>query len=171
MGGDGWPSTAARQVRSLEGMNAKALVSAILIGSIAVAVAVAFADSSIVVLALPELFSDLDATIPGVSFVVTAYNIVVAVGAFLVLPIARRVSPRLLAQTGLVAFLAASIGAAAADSLTTLVAAPVIRAQENHLASSSEATMTMRHTNSSARTASPPGTTWNSPGPSPTSWG
>ena len=122
MGGDGWPSTAARQVRSLEGMNAKALVSAILIGSVAVAVAVAFADSSIVVLALPELFSDLDATIPGVSFVVTAYNIVVAVGAFLVLPIARRVSPRLLAQTGLVAFLAASIGAAAADSLTALVA-------------------------------------------------
>lgn len=103
-------------------MNAKALVSAILIGSVATAVAVAFADSSIVVLALPELFSEFDTTIPGVSFVVTSYNIVVAIGAFLVLPIARRVSPRLLAQTGLVVFLVASIGAAAADGLTILVA-------------------------------------------------
>ena len=100
-------------------MNVKAVVSALLIGSVALAVGVAFADSSIVVLALPDLFSELDTTIPGVSFVVTAYNTVVAI---VVLPLARRVSPRLLAQVGLVAFLAASIGAAAADGLTTLVA-------------------------------------------------
>ena len=103
-------------------MNVKALVSALLIGSVALAVGVAFADSSIVVLALPDLFNELDTTIPGVSFVVTAYNTVVAIAAFVVLPLARRVSPRLLAQVGLVAFLAASIGAAAADGLTTLVA-------------------------------------------------
>jgi hypothetical protein len=39
----------------------------VLIGFVAVAVAVAFADSSIVVLALPELYGRFDTTIEGVS--------------------------------------------------------------------------------------------------------
>jgi len=45
------------------------------------AVAVAFADSSIVVLALPELYARFNTTIEGVSWVVTAYNLAVAVTA------------------------------------------------------------------------------------------
>ena len=48
---------------------------------VAIAVAVAFADSSIVVLALPELYGRFDTTIEGVSWVVTAYNASVALVA------------------------------------------------------------------------------------------
>jgi len=43
-----------------------------------VAVGVAFADSSIVVLGLPELYARFHTSIEGVSWVVTAYNAAVA---------------------------------------------------------------------------------------------
>ena len=89
--------------------------------------AIAFADSSIVVLALPELFVDFETTIPGVSFVVTAYNLVVAAGAFLFLPLARRYSPARLVLIGLLVFGAASIGCAAAGDLPTLIASRAVQ--------------------------------------------
>ena len=44
-----------------------------------VAVAVAFADSSIVVLALPQLYTRFETSITGVSWIVTSYNAAVAV--------------------------------------------------------------------------------------------
>src|SRR5215470_16039682 len=47
------------------------------------AVSVAFADSSIVVLALPDLLRQFDVSIPGVSWVVTAFNLSLAVVALL----------------------------------------------------------------------------------------
>ena len=53
---------------------------------LAVSVAVAFADSSIVVLALPQLYFDFHTTMFGVSWVITAYNLVVAVTAFALVP-------------------------------------------------------------------------------------
>ncbi len=87
----------------------------------AVSIAVAFADSSIVVLALPELFVELQTTIPRISWVVTAYNLAVVVGAFGLLPFVRRVRPSWLALAGLVIFLAASIVCTLADSLEVLV--------------------------------------------------
>jgi MFS family permease len=90
--------------------------------ALAVAVAVAFADSSIVVLALPELYVELDASIVGVSWVVTAYNLVVAAAVLALLPLAHRVRPVGLAATGLLVFLGASILCALAGGLTTLVA-------------------------------------------------
>ena len=43
--------------------------------------AVAFADSSIVVLALPDLYGAFNTSIVGVSWVITSYNLVVAVAA------------------------------------------------------------------------------------------
>jgi MFS family permease len=88
-------------------------------------VAVAFADSSIVVLALPELFVDLQTTIPRISWVVTAYNLAVVVGAFALLPLVRHVRPARLALAGLAIFLAASVVCAASNSLETLVAGRV----------------------------------------------
>ena len=42
------------------------------------AVALAFADSSIVVLGLPEILERFDAEIEGIAWVVTAYNLTVA---------------------------------------------------------------------------------------------
>ena len=48
------------------------------------AVALAFADSSIVVLALPDLLRQLDTSIAGVSLVITVYNVAVVVATPLV---------------------------------------------------------------------------------------
>jgi MFS family permease len=87
------------------------------------AVAIAFADSSIVVLALPELYGHFHTTIEGVSWVVTAYNLAVAVTALLLLFVAHRVSTRTLLAVGLGVFLAASIACAAAGSEGFLIAA------------------------------------------------
>jgi MFS family permease len=85
------------------------------------AVAVAFADSSIVVLALPELYGRFNTSIVGVSWVITAYNLVVAVGAFALIPVLRRVDPRRLTAAGLALFCGASIGCAASWSLPALI--------------------------------------------------
>ena len=76
------------------------------VGSIALVVAVglAFADASIVVLALPEIYGELHTTIVGVSWVITAYALVVGVGALLLAPFARRANPRMLVIVGLALF-------------------------------------------------------------------
>jgi len=91
--------------------------------AVATAVAVAFADSSIVVLALPDLYGAFDTTIVGVAWVITAYNLVVAVCAFLLVPVVRRVDARKLSLAGLLLFCAASVACAAAWSLEALIVA------------------------------------------------
>jgi MFS family permease len=91
--------------------------------AVATAVAVAFADSSIVVLALPDLYGAFDTTIVRVSWVITSYNLVVTVGAFLLVPVVRRVDAGKLSLTGLVLFCAASVACAAAWSLEALIVA------------------------------------------------
>ncbi len=88
----------------------------------AASVAVAFADSSIVVLALPDLYGAFDTTIVGVSWVITSYNLVVAVAAFVLAGPGRRLDPRRLAQAGLLLFTAASAGCAASWNLPALIA-------------------------------------------------
>src|SRR5213080_2935304 len=87
------------------------------------AVAVAFADSSIVVLALPELYGRFNTSIEGVSWVVTAYNLAVAVTALALLLFVHRLRSTVLLGAGLGLFLAASIACAAAQSLGFLIAA------------------------------------------------
>ncbi|MGH2995420.1 MAG: MFS transporter [Gaiellaceae bacterium] len=90
--------------------------------ALAVAVAVAFADSSIVVLALPELYVQFETTIPRISWVITTYNVAVVVGVLALLAVARRVRPRSTALAGLAIFLAASVACALAGDLSALVA-------------------------------------------------
>jgi MFS family permease len=77
------------------------------------------------VLALPELFIELQATIPEISWVVTAYNLAVVVAAFVFLPFVRRVRPAWMVLAGLGIFLAASIACALSNSLEALVAGRV----------------------------------------------
>ena len=89
--------------------------------AVAAAVAVAFADSSIVVLALPSIYGAFDTSIVGVSWVITAYNLVVAVMAFALVPVLRRVDVALITRLGLVLFAAGSIGSAASSSLSLLI--------------------------------------------------
>jgi predicted MFS family arabinose efflux permease len=94
---------------------------------VAAAVAIAFADSSIVVLALPELYGRFQTSIEGVSWVVTAYNLAVAVTALALVPLVRRLDAGILLATGLAVFLAASIGCALAGNLGFLIGARAVQ--------------------------------------------
>jgi predicted MFS family arabinose efflux permease len=94
----------------------------LLVGFVAGAVAIAFADSSIVVLALPELYGRFDTTIEGVAWVVTAYNVAVAVTALGLVLLVHRINAARVLGAGLVVFLGASIACAAAGSLPFLIA-------------------------------------------------
>ncbi len=90
--------------------------------AVAAAVAVAFADSSIVVLALPELYSRFDTSIVGVSWVITSYNLVLAICAFMLVPVVRRIRDvGNLSRLGLALFCAASVGAAVSWNLQVLI--------------------------------------------------
>jgi predicted MFS family arabinose efflux permease len=101
--------------------------SPILVGLVVVAVAVAFADSSIVVLALPELYGRFHATIEGVSWVVTAYNAAVAVVALALVLFVHRLRAVMVLAIGLVTFTAASIACSLAGSLSFLVGARTLQ--------------------------------------------
>jgi len=90
--------------------------------AVAAAVGVAFADSSIVVLALPDVYGAFDTGIVGVSWVITSYNLVVAVVALALVPGLRRLDVARVSRVGLVLFCAGSIGSAASTGLEALVA-------------------------------------------------
>jgi predicted MFS family arabinose efflux permease len=96
--------------------------SRLLVAAVAASVAVAFADSSIVVLALPELYTEFHASLTGVSFVITSYNLVVFVGAFALVPFTHRLHVREVTRIGLAVFTVGSIGCAAAWGLGPLIA-------------------------------------------------
>jgi predicted MFS family arabinose efflux permease len=83
----------------------------------------AFADSSIVVLALPDLYGRLHTTIEGVAWVVTAYNVAVAVTALLLVPVVSRLHGPGLFGAGIVVFATASVTCSFADSIGFLVTA------------------------------------------------
>jgi MFS family permease len=94
---------------------------------VAAAVAIAFADSSIVVLALPQLYVQLHTSIEGVAWVVTAYNAAVAVVALGLVFFVHRLKATRLLVSGLLLFMAASIACALAGSLEFLIAARVVQ--------------------------------------------
>ena len=87
-----------------------------------IAVAVAFADSSIVVLAVPEIVADLDVSVSRASWVITAYNVAVVVAGALLLLVVRWLPARAAAAAGFAAFGLAAAGCALATSFTPLVA-------------------------------------------------
>jgi len=92
-----------------------------------VAVGVAFADSSIVVLGLPELYARFHTSIEGVSWVVTAYNAAVAVAALGLILLVHRVRARGILIAGLLAFFLASLACSLADSLPFLISARCVQ--------------------------------------------
>jgi predicted MFS family arabinose efflux permease len=93
----------------------------------AVAVGVAFADSSIVVLALPDLIGAFGTSIESVAWVITAYNLAVALVALALMRVVRRLDPVRLARAGLVVFALASLACAAAGGLAVMVAARTVQ--------------------------------------------
>jgi MFS family permease len=97
------------------------------VATLAAVVAVAFADSSIVVLALPQLYSRFETSITRVSWVVTSYNAAVAVVALALVFVVHRLRAKLVLSAGLVLFVAATIGCAAAQSLWFLITARTLQ--------------------------------------------
>jgi predicted MFS family arabinose efflux permease len=94
---------------------------------VAAVVGLAFADSSVVVLALPQLYGRFDTTITGVSWVLTAYNVTVALTAIALVLFVHRLRASVVLATGILLFLAASIACAAAGSLEFLIAARCVQ--------------------------------------------
>jgi predicted MFS family arabinose efflux permease len=92
------------------------------------AVALAFADSSIVVLALPDLLRQLDTTIGAVSLVITVYNVAVVLSTPFVVRLVRRAGPRRCLHAGLLLFALGSAGCALAGTLELLVALRAVQA-------------------------------------------
>jgi MFS family permease len=94
---------------------------------VAAVVAIAFADSSIVVLALPQLYGRFNTSITGVSWVLTAYNAAVAAVALALVVFVHRLRGTLVLAAGIALFLAASIACAAAGTLTFLIVARCVQ--------------------------------------------
>lgn len=89
--------------------------------TVRLAVALAFADASIVVLALPEIVVRLHTSISQVTWVIMAYNLSLIVSAAAVVPFARRLASTATLVAGLALFGLASLGCGLSDSMSALV--------------------------------------------------
>jgi MFS family permease len=92
-----------------------------------VAVGLALADSSIVTLALPEILGDFDVAITSVAWVLTSFNLVLALLAVPAAYVSRR-RPREAFVAGTLVFAAASLACGLAPSFDVLVAARCVQA-------------------------------------------
>ena len=97
-------------------------------GLIALAVALAIADGSIVTLALPALFVELGITVEGLAAVIGVYTLVLAVALLPVEHLRRRIGSAEVGVAGMLLFAAASTLCAVADSLTVLLIGRAIQA-------------------------------------------
>ena len=96
--------------------------------ALAVAVGVVLADSSVVVLALPEIYRELDVSVSAVTWVLVAFNLVLALSALPAAACARRFGPARVALAGIVLFGAASLVCGLAGSIGLLLAARCLQA-------------------------------------------
>ncbi len=86
------------------------------------------ADSSVVVLALPDIYRELDTSVSGVTWVLVSFNLVLALAAVPAAIVARRFGPGRVAAAGLAVFAGASAACAAASGLDGLIAARCVQA-------------------------------------------
>src|SRR5947209_19996163 len=84
-------------------------------------VALAFADASIVVLALPQIVNRLHTSISHSTWVIMSYNLALIVTSLAIVPLARRLPATPTLVAGLVVFRLASIGCGASNSLPALI--------------------------------------------------
>jgi MFS family permease len=96
--------------------------------ALAIAVGLVLADSSIVVLALPEIYRELDTGVVGVTWVLVSFNLVLALTAVPAAQLGRRVGPGRTAAVGLAVFAGAGIACGLATELSTLIAARCVQA-------------------------------------------
>jgi MFS family permease len=98
------------------------------VAALALAVGLVLADSSIVVLALPDIYRDFDTSIAGVTWVLVSFNLVMALAAVPAALLARRVGPARAAAVGLAIFAGAGLACGVSDQLSTLILARCIQA-------------------------------------------
>ncbi len=98
------------------------------LAALAFAVGLVLADSSIVVLALPRIYRDLDTSVAGVTWVLVSFNLTMALAAVPAAHLARRVGPGRAAALGLAVFAGAGIACGLSSGLSTLVAARCVQA-------------------------------------------
>ena len=98
------------------------------LAALAIAVGLVLADSSIVILALPQIYRDLDTSIAGVTWVLVSFNLVMALVAVPAAHLARRIGPGRAAAIGLAVFAGAGLACGLAAELSTLIAARCIQA-------------------------------------------
>jgi MFS family permease len=84
------------------------------------AIGVALADSSVVTLALPDILRGFDVSITTVAWVLTSYNLVLAIGAVPAALVARR-WPRTFCASGLILFAGASLVCGLAPTFSVLL--------------------------------------------------
>ncbi len=104
------------------------------LAALALAVGLVLADSSIVVLALPDIYRELDTTVAGVTWVLISFNLVMALAAVPAALLARRVGPGRAAAVGLAIFAGAGLACGIADELSTLILARCVQALGGALA-------------------------------------
>jgi len=95
----------------------------ITVAALGLAVGLVLSDSSIVILALPEILDRFRVPIDQVSWVLTLFNLVLAVVALPAAYLARRQAPGAVCSLGLAVFAAASLGCALAPSFSWLLVA------------------------------------------------
>src|SRR5215211_7287296 len=98
------------------------------LAALALAVGLVLADSSVVVLALPEIYRELDTSVTAVTWVLISFNLVMALAAVPAAHLARRVGPGRAAAVGLAVFAGASLACGLADELSTLIVARCVQA-------------------------------------------
>jgi len=94
----------------------------------AATVGLVLADSSIVTLALPEILRQFDASVFGVSWVLTTFNIVLAAAVLPAARTARRLDARAVWAAGICVFAAASLWCALSESIGVLIAGRCVQA-------------------------------------------
>jgi MFS family permease len=97
------------------------------VAALALAVGLVLADSSVVVLALPEIYRDLDTSVAGVTWVLVSFNLVMALAAVPAALLARRVGPGRAAAVGLAIFAGAGLACGISDQLSTLILARCVQ--------------------------------------------
>ena len=96
--------------------------------ALAVCVGLVLADSSVVVLALPEIYRELDVSVTAVTWVLIAFNLVLAVAALPAAAAARRLGAGRVAAVGMVLFALASLACALSDTIELLLGARCVQA-------------------------------------------
>jgi MFS family permease len=121
-------------------------------GLLALAIGLALADSSVVTLALPEVLRQFDVDVTTVAWVLTSYNLVLAVAAVPAAYVARR-RPVPAFATGVVVFAIASLVCGLAPSFEVLVAARCVQAAGGALIVTAALDLLSETTGSDARAA------------------